>query len=453
MAGVKQAMAQLTLNYQPMQRTYDVAVAGGGTAGVMAACAAAREGARVIMLEREYALGGTSTLALTVPRMTNHMPQLTGNSSLADELQRAMEQDGFAGDTYFASPEMAKLYLERMCARYGVEVLYGAEVTGVRLAGRRLREVVINTASGMIGYTAGAFVDCTGGARLALACGCETDCGMDGENQPMTLRFSVGGVDVSRVEQTLKEWGYRFGGDHFPMEFYSLWREESFNPFTRLLREGVKEGALTERDGSYVQIYYHPSLGGDVLWFNCPEAGHIRDAVSARSVTEMVLYSRESAMRILTFLKRRFPGFEGSYLQAFSSIPGIRESRRLVGDYVLTEEDIRARRRFDDCVAQTAYPVDIHNEHNLVLIHLEPGEYYEIPYRCLLTREVDNLLVAGRCASATFAAQSSMRIQLVCMALGEAAGIAAAMNPDVRAVNGAQVRQRMQAYGAVFAGR
>lgn len=99
----------------------------------------------------------------------------------------------------------------------------------------------------------------------------------------MTLRFCVGGVDVARVEQTLKEWGYRFGGDHFPMEFYSLWREESFNPFTKLLREGVKEGALTERDGSYVQIYYHPTLGKDVLWFNCPEAGHILDAVSARS--------------------------------------------------------------------------------------------------------------------------------------------------------------------------
>ena len=91
-------MAQLTLNYQPMQRTYDVAVAGGGTAGVMAACAAAREGARVIMLEREYALGGTSTLALTVPRMTNHMPHLTGNSSLADVLQRSREQAGFAGE-------------------------------------------------------------------------------------------------------------------------------------------------------------------------------------------------------------------------------------------------------------------------------------------------------------------------------------------------------------------
>lgn len=444
-------MAYLSLNYEPVERMYDVIVVGGGTAGVMAACAAAREGARTLLLEREYALGGTSTLALTVPRMTNHMPQITGNSALADELQRRMETDGCAGDTYFASPEMAKLYLERMCAHYGVEVLYGAELVGAQAADRHLERVVVNTAAGALGYTARAFIDCTGGAQLALACGCETVCGMGGENQPMTLRFSVGGVEVSRVEQTLKAWGYRFGGDHFPMEFYSLWREESFNPFTQLLRQGVEEGALTERDGSYVQIYHHPSLGKDVLWFNCPEAGHIRDAVSACSVTKMVLYSRESAMRILRFLQRRFPGFERSYLQAFSSIPGIRESRRLVGEYVLTEDDIRARRHFDDAVAQTAYPVDIHNEHNLVLIHLEPGEYYEIPYRCLVTREMDNLLVAGRCASTTFAAQSSMRIQLVCMALGEAAGIAAAMNPDVRAVDGAQVRRHMQAYGAVFA--
>ena len=147
-------MAQLTINYKPADKTYDVIVAGGGTAGVMAACAAAREGARVIILEREYALGGTSTLALTVPRMTNHMPQLTGNSSLADELQSSMEREGCAGDTYFASPEMAKLHLEEMCARYGVEVLYGAELVGAELKGRKVETVVVSTASGLLGYAA-----------------------------------------------------------------------------------------------------------------------------------------------------------------------------------------------------------------------------------------------------------------------------------------------------------
>ena len=199
-----------------------------------------------------------------------------------------------------------------------------------------------------------------------------------------------------------------------------------------------------------MQVYYHQTLGKDTLWFNCPEAGHITSAADAESVTEMILYSRKSAMRIMSFLKERFPGFEEAYIQSFADIPGIRESYRLDGEYIITEKDIEARCRFEDAVAQSAYPIDIHNEKNLVLIHMDPGEYYEIPYRCMLPREVDNLLVAGRCVSATFAAQSSMRIQLTCMALGEAAGIAAAMSPQVKKVDGAQVRRRMIEHGAKF---
>lgn len=199
-----------------------------------------------------------------------------------------------------------------------------------------------------------------------------------------------------------------------------------------------------------MQVYYHQTLGKDTLWFNCPEAGHITSAADAESVTEMILYSRKSAMRIMSFLKERFPGFEEAYIQSFADIPGIRESYRLDGEYIMTEKEIEARCRFEDAVAQSAYPIDIHNEKNLVLIHMDPGEYYEIPYRCMLPREVDNLLVAGRCVSATFAAQSSMRIQLTCMALGEAAGIAAAMSPQVKTVDGAQVRRRMIEHGAKF---
>ena len=444
-------MAQLTIHYEHQADSPDVIVLGGGTAGVIAACAAAREGKRVLLLEREYALGGTATLSLTTPRMTNHMPQIVSCSSLAGLLQAEMERDGFGGDTYFADPQMTKLYLERLCARFGVEILYGADLVSAAMDGQRIAEVIVSTSEGMLGFHAPVFIDCTGNAQLALLSGCETACGYEGENQPMSLRFSVGGVDIPRVYGTLNEWGYRFGGDHFPMEFYSLWREEAFNPFTKLLRKGVEAGALTQQDGSYIQAYHHPSMGRDTLWFNCPEAGHILNAVSARSITRMVLYSRESAQRIFSFLKASFPGFENSYIQSFADIPGIRESRRLVSEYVVSEEDVRARRRFDDAIAQTAYPIDIHNEKNLVLIHMEPGEYYEIPYRCMLPRSVSNLLVAGRCVSSTFAAQSSMRIQLTCMALGEAAGIAAAMSGDVHAVDGAQVRKRMMAHGATFA--
>lgn len=443
-------METVSLAYTASSQGYDVIVLGGGTAGVMAACAAAREHKRALLIEREYALGGTATLSLTLPRMTHHVPGFMENGSLSAQVQSRMEADGFAADGYFAHPEMAKVYLERLCGEYGVEILYGADLVAPLREGAHLEAVVVNTSAGAVAYRAKAFIDCTGNAQLAFLCGCETECGQDGENQPMTLRFAAGGVDVAKVERTLNAWGYRFGGDHFPMEFYSLWREEDFNPLTKLLRQGVTEGALTERDGSYVQVFYHPALGESTLWFNCPEAGHIRDAVSAPSITEMVLYSRESAMRILSFFAKRFPGFEKAAIQSFASIPGIRESRRIVGEYVLTGDDLRARRRFEDAVAQSAYPVDIHSEKNLTLIHFAPGEYYEIPYRCLQPKEMDNLLVAGRCLSASFEAQSSARIQLTCMALGEAAGIAAALSPDVKRIDGADVRRKMQEYGGCF---
>ena len=389
-------MKQSVISYVPMAERYDVLVLGGGTAGVMAACAAGREGKKALILEREYALGGTATLSLTIPRMTNHIPGFVSNSSLAEELQQTLEAKKEGGDTYFCDPQMQKVELEAMCAQYGVAILYGAELVSVVKTEKQIDEVIVSTRGGLRGYRADCFVDCTGDACLARRSGCKTECGYENENQPMTLRFCVGGVDVKKVEKTLLDWGYRFGGDHFPMEFYSLWREEAFNPFTKLLRQGVNEGRLTERDGSYVQVYYHQTLGKDTLWFNCPEAGHITSAADAESVTEMILYSRKSAMRIMSFLKERFPGFEEAYIQSFADIPGIRESYRLDGEYIMTEKDIEARCRFEDAVAQSAYPIDIHNEKNLVLIHMDPGEYYEIPYRCMLPREVDNLLVAGR---------------------------------------------------------
>ncbi|MFR6026747.1 MAG: FAD-dependent oxidoreductase, partial [Christensenellales bacterium] len=380
-------MKQSVISYVPMAERYDVLVLGGGTAGVMAACAAGREGKKALILEREYALGGTATLSLTIPRMTNHIPGFVSNSSLAEELQQTLEAKKEGGDTYFCDPQMQKVELEAMCAQYGVAILYGAELVSVVKTEKQIDEVIVSTRGGLRGYRADCFVDCTGDACLARRSGCKTECGYENENQPMTLRFCVGGVDVKKVEKTLLDWGYRFGGDHFPMEFYSLWREEAFNPFTKLLRQGVNEGRLTERDGSYVQVYYHQTLGKDTLWFNCPEAGHITSAADAESVTEMILYSRKSAMRIMSFLKERFPGFEEAYIQSFADIPGIRESYRLDGEYIMTEKDIEARCRFEDAVAQSAYPIDIHNEKNLVLIHMDPGEYYEIPYRCMLPRE------------------------------------------------------------------
>jgi len=441
---------EISVGYQLDDGVYDVIVVGGGTAGVMAACAAAREHKRVLLLERFYALGGTSTLCLVAPRMTNHIPDFVDNCSFTRPMQEEMEREGCADGAYFVDPQMHKLYLERLCAAYGVHILYGRELVAAAKENGRIREVICSGNDGLFGYRAKVYIDCTGDARLAMLSGCPCECGGKAGNQPMTLRFNVGGVDVPRVMETLKAWKYPFGGDHFPQEFYSLWREEDFNPLTKLLRKGVEAGELTERDGNYVQVYANQALGRDVLWFNCPESGHIRDAVSAEAQTEMVLYSREAAVRLVRFFKKHVPGFEAAYIQAYSEMPGIRESRRIQGDFVLDEHQVNRRAKFADGIAQTAYPVDIHGDEQLVLRPMESGAYYEIPYRCLLPKGVENLLVAGRCVSCTFAVQSSLRIQLTCMAMGEAAGIAAAMDDTPARVDGADVRRRMMEHGATF---
>ena len=200
-----------------------------------------------------------------------------------------------------------------------------------------------------------------------------------------------------------------------------------------------------------MQVFNHEKLGAHTLWFNCPEARHIASATDPESLTSLVRYGHEAALRLHRYLKSDFPGFENSRIGTFSAVPGVRESRRLRGRYILSEEDLKARRHFPDGIAQSAYPIDIHDDQDQLVIHFKDGEFYEIPYRSLCPEEYDNLLVAGRCLSATYAAQSSARVQFTCMSMGEAAGIGAAMSEAPCLLDGQLVRRRMQHFGATFA--
>ncbi|MEG1742742.1 MAG: FAD-dependent oxidoreductase [Clostridia bacterium] len=429
---------------------YDVIVIGGGTAGTFAAMAAAREGKKTLLCEREYCLGGTSTLSLTTPRMTNHMTENPCNSSLAAELQSQLEIDGFGYDNQWFNPIMQGFYLEKMCRKYGVELLYGACFIGVIKENRSLKSVLFQTASGLSAYSADCFVDATGNAAVAYESGCPTESGdVNGDNQPMTLRFAVSGVDIAAAKEFCLKIGV-WADLNLPIfEIASKWNDQK-NPLTLLFEKAVADGTLQKRDGNYFQAFYCKYCGEGIVWCNCPEAGHIRDANSSKSITEMVTYSREAAIRLCNFFKKYLGGFENCSIHSFATIPGIRESRRAVGEYYLTEDDFLLCKKAPDCVAQTAYPIDVHDETNLRLQKIPHGEYYEISYKCMIPKNADNLLVAGRCISASFVAQSSMRIQPVCMALGEAAGIAAATNPNVREVDGTQIRKRMELFGGKF---
>jgi hypothetical protein len=221
---------------------------------------------------------------------------------------------------------------------------------------------------------------------------------------------------------------------------------------SKIFRKALEDKAIEYLDGKYFQAFSVPGMPG-VMSFNCPEIPDIYDALNPASISKAMITGRTMIKRLHGFLKTYLPGFEESFLVSVAELPGIRESRRIKGKYILSEKDYRNRAKFNDAIARTAYPIDIHgliDENKLGIQPMARGEYFEIPYRCMVTDSLDNLIVAGRCISSTFIAQSSIRIQPTCRTMGEAAGIAAAycnknrFRPNELA--GSIVSNRMQQY-------
>ncbi|MDD4818545.1 MAG: FAD-dependent oxidoreductase [Victivallaceae bacterium] len=444
-------METMSLEYSLYPKKYDVVVIGGGTAGAMAAMAAGREGASVLLVEREYALGGTSTLAQTTPRMTNHMTQDVMNSSLSGELQTLLVGKNFGFNKTWFNPQLLKCALEEMCEKYGVDLLYGADFLTVVAKNGTLTHAVFQTVAGAIAVAGKSFIDATGNAAVAVAAGCPVEQGDgQGRNQPMTLRFALSHVDIEAARDFMIRSGIWNANEKSYLEMASLWCYNR-HPLTDLFRKAVEDGVLTPRDGNYFQSFAVPCYGSGVMYFNCPEAGHIRNALDPAAVTEMVVYSRKAALRLLNFMRKYVPGFENCELHSFAEMPGVRESRRIVGEYYLTEPDYDKRSKFPDGIAQTAYPIDIHDDSLQTLHLMGPGEFFEVPFRSMIPKNVNNLLAAGRCVSASFRVQGALRIQLVCMAMGEAAGIAAGLDPHTAVCDGAAIRRKMMEYGGTFA--
>lgn len=450
-----------TLPAYVWQKEYDVVVIGGGTAGTLAGIAAAREGRSVLIVERGYALGGSATRAQVTPLMSNYLPG-SDNSFLDRDIRQRMVANGWAdknyrGDDGWFHPEMLKVTLEDISLEQGVELLYGAAYVDSVVENGKIVGILCETVEGLRYIKAGVFIDATANAQVAYTIGCPFESGdsKTGYNQDMSLRFAISQVDFSELHAFLNKIGIPTNPDDPYIELASLWVYGEDNPMTKLFRKGVFDGVLKEEDGAYFQAIIAPCYGG-VVFLNCPEAVHQHDATSAVCITQAVLDCRQSANRIHRFLSLYVGGFSNSVIHSFAEMPGIRESRRIIGLKVLTEDDYNNRNHFIDSIAQTAYPIDIHASDNLKFFPpMETGEYVEIPYLCMVPQNITNLLVTGRCISATFIAQSAIRIQRVCRSLGEASGIAAAFactnnDCDVTKVDGHAVRMRMIEYGGIF---
>ncbi|MBE6763535.1 MAG: FAD-dependent oxidoreductase [Ruminococcaceae bacterium] len=454
----------VTLPVVQHSKHYDIVVVGGGTAGAVAAIAAAESGKDVLIVERGYALGGSATLAQVTPLMGTRIGKYR-NSYIGIRLQNMLEERGYTAapwagcDKTLFSPVTLTVVLEEMCVNAGVELLYGASYVNSVTENGRIQAVLVQTLEGLVRIDTSFVIDATGDAQVAFTCGCPFEAGdpeNNNENQNMSLRFAVGNIDFKRVNKFLKE---ECGEDADPESEQTYmaheWKSTSA-PLYNLFCKGLENGDIERADGVYFQSFTSKAFGRGVMYFNCPEAPRCRNTTDSIAVSQGVADCRASAVRVHRFLQKYVPGFEDSTIISFAQLAGVRESRRIVGEYWLTIEDYNARAKFPDAIAQSAYPIDVHGK--AVLVHpndFAPGEFFEIPYGCLVAKGVDNLLVAGRCSSASFWAQSAIRIQLVCHAFGEAAGIAAAMALDLNCaaakVDGASVRAEMIARGGTFA--
>jgi len=415
----------------------DVLVVGGGPAGLGAAIGAAEAGAGVILAERYGFLGGSATAALVMPMMSFHtqepVVQQAGDITLfptdhgpgrsvvsgvlAKLVTRLVEKGGAippsprTGYVVPFDPEVFKLVAFELLDEAGVKFLLHALASDV-VSGSEVGGIVFETKSGPLVIKAKATVDCTGDGDIAALAGAPYEIGReeDGMPNPMTLMFRMTEFQRSGFEKYVNEHPDQWYGVH---GLWDLIRKARDNGQLDLQREDILFfGTTHEKEVSINSTRIIRVMGTDI-W----------------DLTYAEWEGRRQMRQIASFLRKYVPGFENTYVVQSGVNLGVRASRRILGAYKLTADDVLEARKFDDVIARGSYPIDIHNPEGkgTIIRRLPPGEAYDIPLRSLLPENVENLTVAGKCISGTYEAQASYRAMPICVATGQAAGVCAAI--------------------------
>lgn len=420
-----------------MAEAYDVLVVGGGNAGCAAALAAARLGSKTLLVERYGFLGGTATAAMVGPWMTFHSETERIVGGIAQEIvTRLASMGGSPGhlpDTsdYVTTitpfdPEIHKALLFDMMQEANVRLLLHAWFTTTLCdENGRVGGAAFETVGGTRAYRARVVIDATADAYVAASAGVSLQKGDErGRVQPASLMFRMSHVDLDKTAAYVRQ--------HADQMRTSLKAHErtpqSLTAVAGLrhLWEQAKSSGEVDVPREVVSFFISPYP--DEVTINMTRVVDI-DPLDPDDLSRAEVDARHQVMQIARFFQTRVPGFEHARIAATGTQIGIRESRRIVGLYTLTKEDVLQARRFDDAVARSAYPIDIHNPSGsgTTTRRLPAGASYEIPYRCLVPADREGLLVAGRCISTTHEALASTRLTPTVMTLGQAAGTAAAL--------------------------
>lgn len=406
----------------------DVVVIGGGTAGVAAAYEAASNGLSVVVVEQGLSLGGTATQGLVSPMM----PSYTVRRRYLNELMASLhDQIMDYNEAVWFSPQDLAFAQEEMLKKLGVKIMYQAVLVDVVKVDHVIKSVDVISFNQRRTLEATHFIDATGDAWLGRLAGVEVASGDEnGKNQSTSFRMEVANIDIERLMDWSKKQDYTFSDckDVQRFEFVHVPNLKSCGKLLDIFSEAVEKGLLDPVDIRYIQgfaIKAKPRL----LSFNAPQLENIGPSTDCDVLSSYVTTGRKMQHKLHHFLKHNIPGFEESYIASEATLLGVRESYRIVGQYVLTEHDYVQRRKFDDGVVPGDWYVDIHQddldvEDESFKLKYEQGEFYEIPYRCFIVDDVNNYIAVGRHISTTFKMQSSIRIQRTVQMMGEVAGYA-----------------------------
>lgn len=414
-----------------VRKEVDVLVVGGGPAGITTALAAAEDGLKVTLVESRSFVGGNMTIGLPIlgflgqkgNQIIKGIPQ-----RLIDRLKRVDAASEHRPCPLHMSltlvePEAVKTVALEMLKEANVDVMFYTFCAGVVKEGDDLKGIIVESKAGREAILAKVIVDCTGDADVAFRSGVPCEYGNEqGGVQPPTLMFCLGGVDTEKLRLSIAEEPRTYLTDFIPAEYFG-----QNNQFVLVgMRGQIKKAQDVGLQIPVERTILITGLRKGEVWVNMTRVNGV-NGTDPESLSFGEVEGRKQIIDIQRYLIEYVPGFENAYFLKTAPFLGIRETRRILGHYTMTRDDIMSCRHFDDAIAVASYPLDIHHPQGGGCTLEWCGDCYDIPYGSLIPQKVNNLIVAGRCISATHEAMSAIRVMAPCMAMGEAAGRAAKM--------------------------
>jgi len=407
---------------------YDVVISGGGTAGCAAAYVLGKNGKRVLLIEKNAHLGGTMTSALVTPMMK------TSDNSINNEFfiefidkmkfyNAAIEYiDGNKG---WFNPEIAKIVLDELMQEANVDVIFGSKIKSLNITNRYINKLQIEDNLLSVPIETRYVIDCTGNCDIGFLSNCEF-INKISENQPSTLRFIMGGIDLKKFANWLEAYDKDRsvttvasidGQIHLSTAY--TWDSDKHWALAPIFEEGIKQKVLDAYDCNYFQVFTIPGMG-DSLAFNCPRVllDNEINSLDVFDTSKTLQKGRKSILKLANFCKTMFVGFENAYISNIADMLGVRVSRRIKGKYIYTIDDLKSGKKFDNPVVISNYPVDVHSKEKDKSFLTHTLQEYQLPIEALMSADIENLFVAGRCLSADFYAQAALRIIPSCFSMG-----------------------------------